>query len=123
MIKNTKQDSATKTLMEGYGLVYLEAMNYAKPVIGCSAGGVPEVIADGVTGKLVPPSSPDALGEAIASLLGSPEELRSIGLEARSRIVSHFSYLQMARRFADVYRKTIEAFAEGNVQGRKGEGI
>jgi glycosyltransferase involved in cell wall biosynthesis len=66
------------SLYESFGLVYLEAMNYAKPVIGCSAGGVPEVIADGVTGRLVPPSSPDALAGAIISLLGSPEQLRPL---------------------------------------------
>lgn len=49
------------SLYESFGFIYIEAMSFAKPVIGCSVGGVPEVIRDGVNGKLVPPEDPAAL--------------------------------------------------------------
>lgn len=98
------------SLYESFGLVYLEAMNYAKPVIGCRTGGVPEVIDPGVTGTLIEPANPTALAEAIVSLLQSPEQLRQMGLNARDHIIHRFSYQTMAQNFADVYRKTIETF-------------
>ena len=98
------------SLYESFGLIYLEAMNYAKPVIGCNAGGIPEVVDHGVTGTLVEPESPQELAEAIVSYLKSPGKLREVGLAGRQRLVQEFSYLQMARKFEQVYRKVIGAF-------------
>ncbi|MFN2224953.1 MAG: glycosyltransferase, partial [Anaerolineae bacterium] len=89
------------------------AMNYAKPVVGCQAGGVPEVIEQGTTGLLVEPGRADALAEAIVSLLQSPARLRDMGLAGRSRVVEQFSYLQMARRFESAYRCMIRRFETG----------
>lgn len=98
------------SLYESFGLVYLEAMNYAKPVLGCRAGGVPEVVEEGVTGLLVEPEAPAALAEALVAMLRSPEQLRALGLAGREQVLSRFSYLQMARNFADVYRRVIGEF-------------
>jgi len=98
------------SLYESFGLIYLEAMNYAKPVIGCNAGGIPEVVDHGATGTLVEPESPQELAEAIVSYLKSPGKLREVGLAGRQRLVQQFSYLQMARNFEQVYRKVIGAF-------------
>lgn len=99
------------SLYESFGLVYLEAMNYAKPVVGCRSGGVPEVVDHGTTGVLVDPGEPAALAEAIASLLRSPDRLRDMGLEARQQVLDRFSYLEMARRFEAVYRMMIQRLA------------
>ncbi|MCX7682696.1 MAG: glycosyltransferase family 4 protein [Anaerolineae bacterium] len=95
------------SLYESFGLIYLEAMNYAKPVIGCRAGGVPEVIEDGITGLLVPPGAPSALAEAIISLLTSPDLLHQMGLAGRQRLLQQFSYTQMAQRFEQAYRAVL----------------
>ncbi|HET91538.1 MAG TPA: glycosyltransferase [Chloroflexi bacterium] len=100
------------SLYESFGLIYLEAMNYAKPVIGCRSGGVPEVIEDGVTGLLVEPQAPAALAEAIISTLRSPQMLREMGMAGRQRLLDQFTYLEMARRFARVYRQVIRDFSE-----------
>ncbi|HHN94487.1 MAG TPA: glycosyltransferase family 1 protein, partial [Anaerolineae bacterium] len=95
------------SLYESFGLIYLEAMNYAKPVIGCRSGGVPEVVEEGVTSLLVEPHSPDALADALVTLLQSPRRLREMGLAGRQRLLERFTYLEMARRFAQAYRQVI----------------
>jgi glycogen synthase len=99
------------SIYESFGLVYLEAMNYAKPVIGCRAGGIPEVVADGQTGLLVEPEAPAALAEAMLTLLRSPQRLRELGLAGRTRLINEFTFVQMARNFATAYRHAIRAFA------------
>jgi glycosyltransferase involved in cell wall biosynthesis len=97
------------SLYESFGLIYLEAMNYGKPVIGCRAGGVPEVIDHQKTGLLVDPEAPKALAETIVSLLKSPSALREMGLAGREKLVREFHYLTMARGFEAVYKKVLSA--------------
>ncbi len=99
------------SLYESFGLVYLEAMNYAKPVIGGRAGGVPEVIEDGVTGLLSEPGDSGSLAEAIVKLLISPVQLYEMGIAGRDRLLERFTYLQMAKRFAQAYRSMVELSA------------
>jgi hypothetical protein len=96
------------SLYESFGLVYLEAMNYAKPVIGGRAGGVPEVIEEGVTGLLSEPEDSGSLADAMIRLLGSPTKLYEMGIAGRDRLLSRFTYLQMAEKFAQAYRTVIE---------------
>ncbi len=95
------------SLYESFGLIYLEAMNYAKPVVGCRAGGVPEVIDEGVTGLLAEPGSSKSLAEVIISVLESPNKLYEMGTAGRLQLVNKFSYVQMAQQFAAVYRSMI----------------
>ncbi len=102
---------------ESFGLVYPEAMNYAKPVIGCRAGGIPEVVDHGVTGLLVAPAAPAELAKAIVELSGSPARVREMGLAARQQVLTRFSYVEMARNFERAYRTAIRGFESA---GRKG---
>ncbi|HZR83355.1 MAG TPA: glycosyltransferase [Candidatus Binatia bacterium] len=99
------------SLYESFGLIYLEAMNWAKPVIGCRAGGIPEVVEHGVTGLLVEPEAPSALAEAIVSLLDSPVRLREYGLAGRGRLLERFTHRRMAEAFASVYRALVRRSA------------
>ena len=64
------------SLYESFGLIFLEAMNYARPVIGCDAGGPAEIIVHGETGLLIPPSDPRSLALAISRLLASRRTAR-----------------------------------------------
>ncbi|MCB0151631.1 MAG: glycosyltransferase family 4 protein, partial [Caldilineaceae bacterium] len=102
------------SLYESFGLIYLEAMNYAKPVIGCQAGGIPEVVDDGVTGRLVEPAAAPALAEAMVELLSSPALLREMGLAGRRRLLERFTHVQMARGFETIYRAVLALPAGGN---------
>ncbi len=108
------------SLYESFGLIYLEAMSFAKPVIGCRAGGIPEVVEHGVTGLLVEPEAPKALAEAIVSLLTQPERLREMGLAGRRRLLERFTHEQMAREFARIYREVIARFAGGGSAASRG---
>jgi glycosyltransferase involved in cell wall biosynthesis len=95
------------SLYESFGLIYLEAMNYGKAVVGCRAGGIAEVVEHGQTGLLVEPEAPAALAEAIVALLRSPERLRSFGLAVAlgSSSASRTARWRSASR--DLYREVI----------------
>jgi glycosyltransferase involved in cell wall biosynthesis len=68
---------------EGLGRVVLEAMARARPVVGSSVGGIPELIEEGRTGRLVPPGDPAALAAALSSVLSDPSAAEKMGHEAR----------------------------------------
>jgi glycosyltransferase involved in cell wall biosynthesis len=73
---------------EGLGRVVLEAMARGRPVVASRVGGIPEVVEDGVTGFLVPPGDPGALGQAIVRLLEDPDRLVTMGNAGRRRVVA-----------------------------------
>jgi hypothetical protein len=92
------------SLYESFGLIYLEAMNEARPVVGCNAGGAAEVIVDGETGLLVAPGDPQRLSRAIIRLLENPRERRELGLAGRRRLLDRFTHTRMAAGFIEVYQ-------------------
>jgi glycosyltransferase involved in cell wall biosynthesis len=68
---------------EPFGLVALEGMAMAKPVVATHAGGVPEFIDHGATGLLIPPRDPAALAAAVLELLIDPRRAKTMGQRAR----------------------------------------
>lgn len=70
---------------EGFGIVYLEAGLFAKPVIGINAGGVPDAVEDQGTGILIPPDDQDALVKAISDLLENTSLANRLGRAGRER--------------------------------------
>jgi len=77
---------------EGFGIVYLEAMAFGKPVIGPDAGAPAEVIPHGRCGLLVNPEDSIAVAEALVELLTDPERARAMGLAGRDWVRTHYSY-------------------------------
>jgi glycosyltransferase involved in cell wall biosynthesis len=84
---------------EGFGIVYLEAMAIGRPVVGTTAGAIPEVIGD--AGVLVPPRDPEALADALIQLLRSAPLRREYAAKARVR-VERFSWSSSAQRFGEL---------------------
>jgi starch synthase len=84
------------------GTVLLDALAFGKPVVATRAGGIPEVIEDGVSGVLTPPGDAAALGAAIADLCESPERRAALSSAARPR-AAQFSMTVTAARTASVY--------------------
>jgi phosphatidylinositol alpha-1,6-mannosyltransferase len=79
---------------EGFGLVFLEAMAHAKPVIGGAHGGIPDIVEDGVTGLLVPHGDIERLAQALESLLSNPSRAREMGARGMDRVEKTFSFAQ-----------------------------
>ncbi len=96
------------SLYESFGFIYIEAMSYAKPVIGCGVGGVPEVVEDGVTGLLVPPADVSRLADALCVLLADPAQRTEMGRRGRLRVQEQFSQERMAANTIDAYVSVIE---------------
>lgn len=91
--------------LEGLGTSILDAMALGKPVVATRAGGIPEVVQDGVTGLLVPPRDPAALARALLYLLRHAEEGKKLGVAGRQRVHQEFTAEQMARGTIQVYRQ------------------
>lgn len=100
------------SLWESFGLVLLEAMANAKPVVGTLVGGIPEVVENGVTGVLVQPGDAGALTGAILDLLRDPGRRAAMGRAGLDRWRQRFSREAMARRTLDAYRETATAFRD-----------
>jgi glycosyltransferase involved in cell wall biosynthesis len=75
---------------EGFGMVALEAMERARPVIAAAIGGLGELVRDGETGILVPAGEAEPLTEAILRLAGDLELARAMGEAGRRRALSRF---------------------------------
>lgn len=106
------------SLAESFGFALLEAMSFGKPVVGSTTGGIPEVVADGETGLLVPPGDSRALADALCCVLLNPEQARSLGAAGRVRAAA-FTFENMIRGYEKVYERVIppdrakrKAFAE-----------
>ena len=97
------------SVYEPLGIVNLEAMACETAVVASAVGGIPEVVADGVTGLLVPyaPAYPEgfeaALVEAVNSLVTDPDRAAEMGKAGRARAESEFGWDAIARRTVEVY--------------------
>jgi phosphatidyl-myo-inositol dimannoside synthase len=94
---------------EGFGLVYLEAMACAKPVIGGAHGGAPEVILDGVTGYLVQHGDPAQLSTALETLLSDPALARDMGARGCQRVEHEFRFSVFAKALKKILRELCES--------------
>ncbi len=84
---------------EGFGLVYLEAMAFGKPVIGPNVGAPVEVIHHGEHGLLVDPTEPSAVAEAIRQMMQAPERAKRMGQQARQWVLREFSFARFRERW------------------------
>ena len=98
---------AIPSLYEPLGIVNLEAMACGTAVVGSRVGGIPEVVADGDTGLLVPADDPAALAAALNSLLADPARAAAMGAAGRKRALAEFSWDAIAAQTAALYAALI----------------
>ncbi|MBV8259187.1 MAG: glycosyltransferase family 4 protein [Actinobacteria bacterium] len=96
---------------EGFGMVALEAMERARPVIAASIGGLGELVRDGETGLLVPPGEAEPLREAIVRLASDPALARRMGEAGRRRALDRFLQQFCTDRTDLLYRDALERAA------------
>lgn len=93
---------AMPSQQEGFGLVYLEAMNYGKPCIGCVDDGAEDIIVDGKTGLLINDrSDTEEVTKKIRRLLNNPEEAARMGRKGFERLHEQFTARQFQKRLKE----------------------
>ncbi len=92
---------------EGFGIVFLEANAFGKPVIGARIGGVPDAVVHAETGLLVEPRSDSEVAEAIIRLLNDPDEARRLGENGRRRVETELTWKASATKFHSVIQSVL----------------
>jgi glycosyltransferase involved in cell wall biosynthesis len=103
--------SVIPSLEEGFGIPAAEAMGCETPVVASDAGGLPEVVENGVTGLVVPRGNSSALAQAIGSLLADPQRRRRMGQAGRERALRLFDWDRSAEQFEEIYREVASRMA------------
>jgi len=93
---------------EGFGIVFLEAMAHAKPIVAARAAAVPETVVDGEVGILAEPNDPAAFARGLATLLADGDLRRRMGAAGRRRVE-----IYRADRVAGLFVKTVQAALAG----------
>jgi glycosyltransferase involved in cell wall biosynthesis len=96
-------------LMEGFGIAVVEAMAMGKAVVATTTGGLPEVVAQGETGLLVPPGDVESLAATVVSLLEDRTRREQMGLCGRARTQERFSLDASVGHMEQLYDEVLEA--------------
>ena len=92
---------------EGFGLVLLEAMEAGIPIVATRVGAIPEVMAEGETGIIVPPHDPDALATGLVHLLRHPETAVEMGCAGRRRLSEEFGMRKAVQAHENLYEELL----------------
>ena len=95
------------SVAEGFGLIFLEAMNSGLPIIGFDVPATNEIIEHETSGVLIPPYDEQQLGQAILELLGNEARRKALSEAAKNRLVSYFCLERMTKETLNFYNKTI----------------
>jgi glycosyltransferase involved in cell wall biosynthesis len=93
---------------ERFGVVALEAMACARPVVASAVGGLADTVVNGVTGAHVPPRRPDALASALREVLGSPTMSQAYGIAGRDRAIARYRWNSIAESTVALYEEAVD---------------
>jgi glycosyltransferase involved in cell wall biosynthesis/peptidoglycan/xylan/chitin deacetylase (PgdA/CDA1 family) len=94
---------------EAFPNVIIEAMAAGLPVVASRVGGIPELVSDGITGRLVPAANRQALADGLLDLLDHPDRAELFGRNARRRIEETYSFERMVEQFEWLYEAQLQA--------------
>jgi glycosyltransferase involved in cell wall biosynthesis len=109
---------ALPTLREPFGIAFLDAMACGVPCVGTRVEAVPEIVAEGETGLLVPPGDAVALAGALERLLDDPLGARAMGARGRARVAERFTWARVAARL----ERALLRAAAGDAPGPRAPG-
>lgn len=95
---------------EPFGIVNLEALACGTPVVASNVGGIPDVVADGVNGFLVPPDDPIALASSLDRLLKDEKLRKELGQEGRRNVENTFSWDAISQKLINIYEQLALTF-------------
>ena len=107
-IYNNADISVVPSLYDNSPYTCLEAMSCGLPVVGTSAGGMPEYIDDGQNGLIIPPEDADALVAAVVRLAEDKDRLAEFGKSARDKSVREFKRETVAEKITELYLEAME---------------
>lgn len=96
---------------EGLPNAALEALTMEVPVLATRVGGTPEVIADGVTGRMVPAHSPQDLAAGILEFLAAPDRWRQMAMRGRDMVRETFDFHARTRKLEAIYTELVDMCA------------
>jgi glycosyltransferase involved in cell wall biosynthesis len=85
--------------IDSFGIVFLEAWQHGKPVIGAAAGGIPDVVDNNQDGFVVPFGDVTALADRIQQLIQQPDLAQQFGEQGRQKVHQHFTWDQVYQRW------------------------
>jgi glycosyltransferase involved in cell wall biosynthesis len=97
--------AVSSSLTEGLPVAVLEYMAAGLPVVATAVGGTPEVVEDGVTGRLVTPGSASALAGPLTVLLASADLRRAVGAAGRRRVRERFTFAAQAAQYLPLFER------------------
>jgi glycosyltransferase involved in cell wall biosynthesis len=95
------------SVQEGLGTAVLDALAEGKAVVATDCGGIPEIIHDSETGRLVEPANPEALADGIVDMLTRVEAAKAMAIEGRAMVQNCFSIEAMVDNNIEVYKKVL----------------
>lgn len=99
------------SLWEGLPTILLEAHGLGKPIVATNVGGASDVVLDGVSGVLVPPSAPECLARGIVRILADSAQAGAMGKRGQTHVVDRFSIARTAASIAELYRAALAGAA------------
>jgi glycosyltransferase involved in cell wall biosynthesis len=95
-------------LREGLGVAVLEAMSAGVPVVASAVGGIPDLIEDGLDGRLIGPDAEDDWYETVRQLLADPARRAELAITARRKVESRFTIDRMTESYLTLYREVLD---------------